>query len=108
MNRGDAQIISLSINIDGEPISEGYADDIELTFNAQSGAHCVKKKLKNGTIAWDAANNRYAAYLSQEDTFRFTVGDNKWQLRLLKGNIVISTQFGTLSVGDANSKEVLV
>lgn len=107
MNRGDAQYIMLNINVDGSPIEEGYADDIELTFNAFSSPYCVRKSLSDETIEWDEAEGRYSTFLDQEDTFKFKLGENTWQLRLLKNNQVVSTSIGTIVVGGANSKEVL-
>ena len=107
MNRGDACYLSLSINIDGSPITEGYADDIELTINKASGSNCIQKYLSKGEVTWDSENSKYKVYLSQEDTYKLVTGQNPWQLRILKDNIVISSRFGNIMLGDVYSTSVL-
>lgn len=107
MNRGDAQYIVLSININGEPLEEGYPDDIELTFNAQATAYCVQKSLKKGTIQWNSQEGKYVTFLNQADTYTMKNGLNTWQLRLLKNENVISTSIGKFILGETNSREVI-
>lgn len=107
MNRGDAQRIILTIQIDGSPITQDYASEIELTFNAQSSQNCVQKLLSKGTITWDAEEGKYACVLSQQDTFKMVAGNNSWQLRVMADGMVASTTMGVLKLGNANSTEVL-
>lgn len=107
MNRGDAQNIALTINIDGEPITEGYAEEIELTFNPNGCNHQVIKSLKKNEIYWNDLEDKYFTMLTQQDTFKMKAGVNTWQLRLLKDGEVISTAIGQLVLGEANSSEVL-
>lgn len=108
MNRGDAFYLSLDITLDGKPIVDGYADDIELTINPQSNQACVQKSLLKGDLVWDLNKNCYTTYLSQQDTYRMREGINTWQLRVLKEDIVTSTTFGEICLGKVNSREVLV
>ena len=107
MNRGDAQIISLTITISGEPITEGYADEIELTINPDSSQNCVKKKLTTGDIVWNGMISKYTTLLSQADTFKMLSGANTYQLRIKKGEEVVSSVIGSLKFGNANSSEIL-
>lgn len=106
MNRGDAFIIGLGIKVDEEPIVEGYADEIEFTLNPEASENFVQKKLTTGEIVWNT--DKYYVYLSQADTFKCKSGTNKWQIRLKKDANVISSAFGKLTLGEANSREVLV
>lgn len=107
MNRGDARVVPLTILIDDQPITEGYADEIELTFNQENNRGCVKKKLSTGDITWDSERSQYVTILTQEDTFKFKAGQNTYQFRLLVGNEVISSIDQPIYVGRANSNEVL-
>lgn len=107
MNRGDSRYISLAIRVNGKLIDETYSDDIELTINPQSAQSCVQKTLKNGEIVWNNTLKRYVAFISQNDSFRLKNGSNNWQVRLLKGEVVVSTTFGSLEVGPVNSREIL-
>ena len=107
MNRGDAKIISLNIKIAGVPIEQGFADEIELTINPQNTRNCVKKTLSDETIEWDANKQKYVAYLTQEDTFKLIAGNNSYQLRVKKGDEVISSAIKYMKFGCTNSTEVL-
>ena len=107
MNRGDAQAIALNITVDGEPIDEHYADELEITFNPELHGHSVRKTLSSGEIFWNQDEGKYFTTLSQEDTFTLCAGVNTWQLRLMRDSFVISTVIGKLVLGDANSKRVL-
>jgi hypothetical protein len=108
MNRGDAGVLSLDIDIIDEPISQDFADDIEVTFNPQCGPNCVQKSLKDGTIYWDATTSKYLMFLQQADTYKMKTGANTVQCRLLKDNIVVSSGINTFFLGNVNSKEILV
>lgn len=108
MNRGDSFYIKLEITIDGHFIEEGFADEIELTLNPQEIFNCVQKTLTNEEIYWDDSQNAYVCFLNQEDTFKLFAGNNSYQIRVLQGNEVISTNFGILRLGDVNSKEILI
>lgn len=107
MNRGDAKIIKLEILIDNTPITESYADEIELTINKQGDVHCIKKTLSNGDIVWNSEYGMYEVYLSQNDTFTLCDGNNPSQIRILKNNLVVSSGLVKFELGDANSKEEL-
>ena len=107
MNRGDTANISLDISIDDTSITEGYADDIEVTFNPNQSPYCVTKSLKNGGIVWDTENETYVMRLAQSDTFKLRTGENGWQVRLLIGDDVISSDIQTIEIGPANSANVL-
>ena len=107
MNRGDAKIMSLNIKIAGVPIEQGFADEIELTINPQNTQNCVKKKLSDETIEWDSTRQKYIVFLTQEDTFKLIVGNNSYQLRVKKGNDVISSTIKYIKFGRTNSTEVL-
>lgn len=107
MNKGDAQYVVLSVNIDGKPLEKDFADNIELTFNSQATAYCVQKSLKKGTIVWSEDDQKYIVFLTQMDTFKMKNGVNTWQLRVSKDRNVISTTIGSFMLGDVNSKEVI-
>lgn len=107
MNRGDAQKVVLTINVDDEPITENYADEIELTFNRDGNLHNIRKTLSNNQITWNSTLEQYEVFLSQEDTFKMVEGDNPVQLRVLKDGVVISSNIMTFILGGVNSKEVL-
>ena len=107
MNRGDAKTLTLNIFINNEPITSDYADEIEVTFNKECGSFCVQKTLSNGDITWNEAVSKYQMFLSQEDTFKLKTGVNTVQLRLLKGDVVISSIINSFTIGGVNSKEVL-
>lgn len=107
MNKGDATYILLDIKIDDEPIIEGTADDIELSFNLHQLPYAVRKSLKNGDIVWDANYQQYKVYLSQQDTFKMRDGENTWQLRVLIGDEVLSTNLDIIEIGPVNSAKVL-
>lgn len=104
MNRGDAKVIGFNICINGSPIERDYPDDIEFVINSDD---VVRKTLSSSAIYWDAANERFETYLSQQDTFKLDVGKNRWQLRLIKDNIVVSTLIGVILIGEVISDEVL-
>ena len=106
MNRGDAKIIKLDILIDDAPITEAYADEIELTINKQGDVHCIKKTLSKGEITWNNEYGMYEVYFSQSDTFVLGDGNNPAQIRILKDNKVVSSGLVRLKIGDVNSKEV--
>lgn len=108
MNRGDAGKLSLTIIIDTEPITEGYADDIEVTFNPDNTRCCVKKLLSKGEVIWDSENDEYTINLTQNDTFKMHEGDNKVQIRILKDSEVLSSDLTTFIIGAVNSEEVLL
>ena len=108
MNRGDAQAVYLNITVDGNPIDQYYADEIEVTFNPELHGHSVRKTLSAGDIYWDDEVHQYALVLSQEDTFILHPGNNTWQLRLMKDTFVVSTIIGKIAIGDVNSKRILV
>ena len=107
MNRGDALGLVLYITVNDEPITQEYADQIELTLNPELQGHSVRKILSDGGIYWEPSEERFIARLTQADTFALKPGTNTWQLRVLKGEMVISTIIGKINVGDANSKRVL-
>lgn len=107
MNRGDTANISLDISIDDAPIAEGYADDIEVTFNPNQSPYCVMKSLKNGGISWDAESAKYVMRLAQSDTFKLRTGENGWQVRLLIGDDVMSSDIQTIEIGPVNSASIL-
>ena len=107
MNRGDSLIAIIDIEIENEPIENNYADEIEVTFNDQRTRNCVRKTLSSGGVIWSSDYGKYGVVLSQEDTFKFTRGKNTFQVRVLHGDEVISSDVEGFLVGDANSSEVL-
>ena len=44
MNRGDTSFLMLNYTINGDPLSEGEYQEIELTINAQPSSRCIQKK----------------------------------------------------------------
>lgn len=106
MNKGDANWLFLNIKINGSNITQNYADEIELTFNKLAN-NSITKSLQEETIVWDITTSKFKTFLSQEETFKFNVGINNWQIRILKDDNVISNIISTITIGDVNSRNVL-
>lgn len=95
MNKGDALLVELDFTVNGEALQEGEWDDIELVLNSKSYT------LKNGDIYWDG--EAYVFYLSEAETKKLSF-TNLYQLRLLKGDYVISSNVLKFRVGGGISK----
>ena len=107
-NRGDTIDLILNISIDGNPIEEGYADDIEIQFNYQSETASVKKLLSNEDIYWSETQGKYALRLSQKDTFRLSEEVGGVQCRIYRNGVVISSTIKEdFNLGDVLSRKVL-
>ena len=98
MNKGDALLLELDFNVNGEALQEGEWDDIELVL----GSHSYT--LSNGDIYWDGET--YVVFLSQEDSFKLNF-TNMYQLRLLKDGFVISSKPMKMKVGGCLSRVIL-
>lgn len=98
MNKGDALLLELDFNVNGEALQEGEWDDIELVL----GSHSYT--LSNGDIYWDGET--YVVFLSQEDSFKLNF-TNMYQLRLLKDGFVISSKAMKMKVGGCLSRVIL-
>lgn len=117
MNRGDTSYLMLNYSINGNPLSEGDYEEIELTINEQSSFRCVKKLLSEGEIVWGTMNyiendeektfTGYYVHLSQEETFKLGKGANEVQIRILDNNEVGSSAVSTIDLGRVLSNEVL-
>ena len=108
MNKGDTLDIILDYQVNGEDITERQFDEIELQLEKEKDCWQVKLLLSKGDIVWDAELNKYVARLNQEDTFKFiNLKSIKYQLRLLDGHNVFSSEISSFAIGDVLSRKVL-
>lgn len=107
MNRGDS--IELQIKIQDvdtkEYIDCSEFDEIEVQFNQQDQPYALKKLKSKGEVTWDT--DHLTIVLSQQDTFTFSDGANKYQIRLYNNSVCESTIIGTFEVGEALSNQVI-
>ena len=117
MNRGDTSFLMLNYTINGDPLSEGEYQEIELTINAQPSSRCIQKKLSNSDIVWGTLTytegetektfTGYYTHLDQDETFKLSQGTNEVQIRILDNNEVGSSAISSISLGQVLSNEVL-
>lgn len=98
MNKGDALLLELDFTVNGESLKEGEWDDIELSLASKSYT------LANGDIYWDGEH--YVLFMTQEDSMKLSF-TNVYQLRLQKGDYVISSNVQKLRVGGGLSRLIL-
>lgn len=99
-NHGDTLKITLNYRVAGQPIAEGFFDEIEF---------CLGEKrftLTEGTVVWDNALEAYTIELTQADTFALNDAD-KYQLRVKKDTAVASSGQQTITFGPTISRTVL-
>lgn len=107
MNKGDTLDIVIDYTIDGDAFTKDQFQEIELQFeNQYDSSKYVKLLLSNGDITWDEEVGKYVTALTQEQTFRLSPACN-YQLRVLVDDIVVSSEIGTMTIGDTLSRTVL-
>lgn len=107
MNKGDTLDIVIDYTIDGEAFAKDQFQEIELQFeNQYDSSKYVKLLLSNGDITWDEEAGKYVTALTQEQTFRLSPVCN-YQLRVMAGDIVVSSEIGSMTMGDTLSRKVL-
>lgn len=118
MNRGDTAFLMLNYTLNGDPLTEGSYQEIELQLNPQGNAMSVKKLLSLGEIQWGTVTYEdehgdeqtftgYYAFLTQEETFALRNGTNRVQLRILVNDEVGSSAISNVSLGEVLSSKVL-
>lgn len=117
MNRGDTAYLMLNYTINGDPLTEGAYQEIELQINNQFKTNNIKKLLSKGDILWGTLTytegnvektfTGYYARLSQEETFSLTDGESEVQLRILVNDEVGSSAVSSVSFGNVLSRAVL-
>lgn len=107
MNKGDTLDIVIDYTIDGDAFTKDQFQEIELQFeNQYDSSKYVKLLLSNGDITWDEEAGKYVTALTQEQTFRLSPACN-YQLRVLVDDVVVSSEIGTMTIGDTLSRKVL-
>ena len=117
MNRGDTAYLMLNYTINGDALTEGAYDEIELQINNEFKDNSIKKLLSKGDIRWGTLTytegetektfTGYYARLSQEETFSLSNGASEVQLRILINEEVGSSAVTSVSFGNVLSRAVL-
>ena len=93
MNQGDALYIALDYKVNGESITENQFDEIEFCIGEN------RYLLSEGQIVWNEDAQKYYIFVNQLETFKLQRNPIEYQLRLRKGEEVISTPVEKLTVG---------
>ena len=118
MRRGDTFCLMLNVKVNGEDMTQGAYDEIELQINKESSSKSIKKLLSDGDIVWDTVtylnkNNvtetftGYVAYFDQDETFKLNAGQSQMQVRVEKDGQVGSSDEDMLTLGNVLSSKVL-
>lgn len=99
-NRGDTINISLAYTVNGEPITEGQFDEIEVYIGEN------RYTLTDGTVVWDSGQKMYTVFVDQEDSFKLTT-KTEYQVRFRIGIDVISSNIKYMPIGKVLSNEVI-
>ena len=116
MNRGDTAILMLNYTFNGEPLTEGAYQEIELQINPDG--YGVKKLLSLGQIEWGSVTHEdehgdeqtftgYYCFLNQVETFDLREGKNAVQLRVMVNSDVGSSAISEITLGEVLSSRVL-
>jgi len=108
MRTGDTICLKLDYKIDGEDITQGSCDEMELQLNKDSSAKSLKKLLSNGDIVWTTVGDftGYCVFLTQSETF--ALGNSvQAQLRIKKGDEVGSSPETAINLDSVLSSKVL-
>lgn len=112
-NKGDTLQLTLNYTINGTPLEKDAYDEIELQLNSQTNRNSVKLLMSEGDIGYDVSTSKYVVFLSQAQTFKLKQNelnedsDIEYQIRILIGTKVISSDIGTFILGPVLSKKVL-
>lgn len=99
-NRGDTIDITLAYTIDGEPITEGQFDEIEVYIGEN------RYTLTEGTIQWNSEQEMYTIFVRQEASLKLTTR-TEYQVRFRMGTKVISSNIKYIPIGKTLSNEVI-
>lgn len=99
-NRGDTIDVSLAYTIDGEPITEGQFDEIEVYIGEN------RYTLTDGTVIWDSEQEMYTVFVDQAESFKLTT-KTEYQVRFRMGTKVISSNIKYMPIGKVLSNEVI-
>lgn len=99
-NCGDTIDISLAYTVNGEPITEGQFDEIEVYIGEN------RYTLTDGTVVWDSGQERYTVFVDQADSFKLTT-KTEYQVRFRMGTQVISSNIKYMPIGKTLSNEVI-
>lgn len=99
-NRGDTIDIALAYTINGEPITEGQFDEIEVYVGEN------RYTLTDGDIVWNSEQEMYTIFIDQEDSFKLTT-KTEYQTRFKIGVNVISSKIKYMPIGKTLSNEVI-
>lgn len=99
-NRGDTIDISLAYTVNGEPITEGQFDEIEVYIGEN------RYTLTDGTVVWDDGQEMYTVFVDQEESFKLTT-KTEYQVRFRMGTQVISSKVKYMPMGKVLSNEVI-
>lgn len=115
-NRGDTIDVSLAYTIDGEPITEGQFDEIEVYIGENRytlEGETISTTVGNTTtteiihqIVWDSELGMYTIFVSQEDSFKLTT-KTEYQVRFKLGTKVFSSNIKYMPIGKTLSNEVI-
>lgn len=97
-NRGDTADIVLDYTVDGEPITEGQFDEIEVYLGNS------RYLLSEGAVMWDAEIQKYRVFVNQADSLKFK-NPIEYQVRFRIGTKVVSTDTRNKPLGKTISNE---
>lgn len=100
MNKGDTSYITLDYTVDGTPLEEYDADEIEFYIGSS------QYRLSTGDIVLDPETNKYIIFLTQNNTFKFDKSTS-YQIRIRKNEFVVSDNIRKLRFGDVISRTVI-
>ncbi len=99
-NQGDTLDITLDYTINGEPLTNGLCDEIEVSIGNK------QYTLTNGDIVWNSELEKYTLFVGQEDTF--ALGRiAPYQVRFRIGTKVASVPICKLIIGGSISTQVI-
>ena len=106
MNRGDTKILQFKIKkSDGTYVDGADYDEVEVQFNEQRTYSSLKYLKSEGTVGWDT--DHFYVSMSQQDTYRLSVGQAEMQVRLYDGGVCKGTSIANIDVGRTLSGKVL-
>ena len=116
MNRGDTAYLMLNYTLNGDALTQGSYQEIELQINPQDGIRSITKLLSKNEIQWGTLTYEddgektfigYYTFLTQEETFKLSVGTSTVQLRIMVNDEVGSSAVSQLELGQVLSRSVL-
>lgn len=99
-NQGDTLDIILDYTINGDPLTEGMCDEIEVSIGDK------QYTLTDGDIVWDSELEKYTLFVDQEDTLALQ-GITEYQVRFKIGTKVASVPISKLLIGNSISTQVI-